>query len=111
MDFSEIFEQAEELLKFENIIEIQPHEYIYLLGGCWLRIRGISGEPLTKNLVLSVRQTLINYLADEYRKRTHGFFDYKLFLNKLVFPYMTFDVNGRHCTFHEIENMVEIDNL
>ena len=107
MDFSEIFEWAEQYLKAKCIISLRPHEYIYLLGGCWLRIKHILYNTLTKTLLINVRQDMMRYLQNEYYKGTHSYSECGSMLDMLILPNMTFDILGRAYTFLELEDMVE----
>lgn len=106
MDFSEIFEWAENHLHKKNVIGLNPNEYIYLLGGCWMRMQFAIHEQLTKQLVLQMRQSMRQYLMLEYQKGMHHFQDYDYLLDGLILPNMSFDILGRTHTFLEIEDMV-----
>lgn len=106
MDFSEIFEWAEERLKSRLVIDLRPHDYIYLLGGCWLRMRYIVGEMLTEQLLARARQDMRQYLYSEYQKGTHSYDNVDAMLDILILPHMSFEIMGGRYTFLEIEDMV-----
>lgn len=106
MDFSEIFEWAEQHLKSRLVSRLRPHEYIYLLGGCWLRMRYIVGEPLTEALIARARNDMRQYLYSEYQKGTHSYENVDEMLDMLILPHMSFDVSGGRHNFFEIEDKV-----
>lgn len=106
MDFSEIFEWAEGYLKSRLIINLRPHEFIYLLGGCWLRMRYIVGEPLSGALMARIRQEMRQYLYSEYQKGTHSYENVDDMLDALILPNMSFDIYDGRYNFFEIEDKV-----
>ncbi len=108
MEFSEIFELAEDYLKSRNIINIRPHEYIYLLGGCWLRMRYIVNESLTQRVLIRMRHDMLQYLYSEYQRGTHGYTDCEELLNQLILPYITLEISNEVYTFPQLEKKMKL---